>query len=106
MGGVWDDEDKFLKDGTGGLNLLPDARSDLLAEGARIQAEIERLDAKRRQLDLDDVQTVIQVLSEPALLHQLHQVDVGGGNGNWSRNESNFPAGSAARSSWPWVVKT
>ncbi len=31
---------------------MPDARSDLLAERARIQAESERLDGKRRQLDL------------------------------------------------------
>ena len=31
---------------------MPDARSDLLAKRAGVQAEIERLDAKRRQLDL------------------------------------------------------
>ncbi len=31
---------------------MPDARPDLLAERTRTGAEIERLDAKRRQLDL------------------------------------------------------
>ena len=36
--------------------------------------------AQRRQLDVDDVQAVEQILAEAALLHLLLEVDVGGGD--------------------------
>ena len=36
--------------------------------------------AQRRQVDADDVQPVEEVLAEPALLHLVLQVDVGGGD--------------------------
>ena len=35
---------------------------------------------KRRQLDVDDVQAVVKILAEPALLDQLLEIHVGGRN--------------------------
>ena len=60
----------------------------LLAE-ARVVAAQEELGelrevlgalAQRRQLDRDDVEPVVEVLAEPAFLHRLLEVDVGGGD--------------------------
>ena len=70
------------------MSAFSEMPSDLLAELRVVAAQEERRErrdvldalAQRRQRDRDHAQAEVEVLAEPAFLHRLVEVDVGGGD--------------------------